>query len=160
MVLNKILSICPLKLIILYVFICGNQQIAVAQIKYLSLKDYSIEKITLTGFSQYRIYAHLQIQNDTMTFVMRDISGKIYKNDKLIARGNISDMYLDKGQNNIDIRGDFTVPPFMTIHALFNVLIKRDFSLYTIDTDMILCFSSGEIKTLQKRKIPINGIIK
>ena len=159
MVLNKILSTCPGKLIILYVFICGIQQTATAQIKYLSLKDYSIEKIILTGFSQYRIHAHLQIQNDTMAFVMRDINGKIYKNDKLIALGNISDLYLDKGQNNIYIRGDFTVPP-RKIFDLFIVLTKRNFSLYTIDADMILCFSSGEVKTLQKRKVPISGIIK
>lgn len=158
MVFSKLNPACSLRFIFLCILITGHQIVAAQS--YLSLKHYTIDKITLTSFSGYRIYAHLQIQNDTIALVVKDISGRIYKNDRLIAQGNISDMDLVNGQNTIYMQADFTASSLMAFFALFNVMIKPDFSLYTVDTDMKIIFSSGEIKSLQKRKVPIYGIMK
>ena len=79
---------------------------------------YKIDNISLINFKEYSISAHLQIQNDTAAFAINNIYGDLYKKDKYIASGIISDIYLKNGKNNIYVNGIVTLSPNIALYII------------------------------------------
>lgn len=147
------------KILLFIILTSFSQQQLTAQAKYLSLLNYKIDNIYPINFKEYSISAHLQIQNDTAAFAMSNISGKIYKKDKYIASGVISDIYLENGKNNIYVKGIVTIRPNIVLYIITKIS-HRDLSKLYADASMRVIFTSGYKKHIHKQKVALEEILR
>lgn len=142
---------------IILISICQLQLFA--QIKHISILGYTIDNISPINFKEYSISAHLQIQNDTIAFAMSNISGKIYKKEKYIASGAISDIYLDNGKNNIYVKGIVTIRPNIALYIITKIS-QKDLSKLYAEASMRVIFTSGHKKQIHKQKVALAEFLK
>lgn len=132
----------------------------IAQMKYLSLQDYTIDDISLIGFSTYSVKTHLRIQNDTSAFAISNVSLEIFRCGELFATGHINDVYLESNGNCVYMKGEFTTVSSMAILTIFRLLARHDFSKFFIDADMKITFASGAIKHICKRGVSVGELLR
>ena len=83
----------------------------------------------------------------------------LYKKDKYIASGIISDIYLKNGKNNIYVNGIVTLSPNIALYIITRITHKDLSKLYA-DANMRVIFTSGYIKHIHKQKVAIAEFLK
>ena len=124
--------------------------------QHISIQGYRIDYITPISFSTYSIAAHFQISNDTTSFAMSNISGRIYRQGRFFADGTVSDIYLESGNNSIYLKGLCSISPGVSLFSLLKTISRPDFTLFSIDAELVVTFPSGDIKAVSKQRVQLS----
>lgn len=148
------------KIILLIMQLCVAHFSLPAQMKYLSLQEYKVDNVSLVSFSTYSVKVHLRLYNDTSAFAISNISLEIFKGEKLFATGSINDIYIEHNRNSVYVRGLFNTVSNMPILTIIGIVAHPDFSKFFVDASMRVTFPSGDIKHIQRRKVPVGKLLR
>ena len=123
---------------------------------HISIQSYRIDDITPVSFSTYFISAHVKIRNDTTSFAMSNISGRIYRQGRSFADVTISDIYLENGDNSIYLKGLYSISPGVSLFSLLKTISHQDFTLFSVDAELVVTFPSGDIKAVSKQIVQLS----
>lgn len=144
---------------VLIIILTGHLSLS-AQARYLSLQDYTVDDVSIVGFSRYSIKAHLQIQNDTSAFAISNILLEIFKEENLFATGQVNDVFLENNSNCIYIKGVFTIIGSVPILNILGIIThKESLSKLFVEANMKITFPSGDIKQVCKRRIDVGPLL-
>jgi len=124
-----------------------------AQMRNLVVKSYRIHSLTPTSIHSFNITAFARIQNDTCQFVMKNISGLLYKKGKPFLKGVVTDTVVPEGETQIRLCAHIDYCEGVSFFSLIGSLISRDLSDYSADIHMQSETIDGICKDVSKEGV-------
>ena len=132
---------------------------AQAQLTNLHFGSYSITSIRPQSFTSVSGSVKVTVTNDTTSFVMQDISGKIYKLGTPMVQGHAADVYVPRGLSEVSVSGEASLCEGVGIWTILRCLIGFNINDYTADVSMTVTDEKGHVRTFTEEGMSVAAIL-
>ena len=130
-----------------------------AQLSRLHFKSYKIASINPLSTRSCDGAVQLSLRNDTTAFTMSRISGVAYKNGRPFVKGSAKDVSIPAGNVTTTVSGNVTLCDGITIWTVLGCLFGFNASDYTIDINMTIRMSTGEVRDFSKQGMSVAAVL-
>ena len=107
-----------------------------AQLTNLHFGGYSITSLRPQSFSSVAGSVKVNVTNDTTSFVMKNISGKVYKLGTPLVQGNAADVFVPHGLSEVGVQGEASLCEGVGFLTILSCLFGFNINDYTADVSM------------------------
>lgn len=132
---------------------------AQAQLTNLHFGGYSITKLRPQSFSSVIGSVKVTVTNDTTSFVMQDIRGKIYKLGTPLVQGHTEDVYVPHGLSEVNASGEASLCEGVGIWTILRCLIGFNINDYTADVYMTVTDEKGRTRTFAENGMSVAAVL-
>lgn len=132
---------------------------ASAQLSYLKFDNYKVQSINIKSLRSVAGSVEIKLKNDTTSFRMSKISGRVIKNGTSFIEGWADDMLILKGDNTVILNGTASLCPGIRLIEVLACMIidPEDFS---IDVSMMVTVEDGSpSQEIKKEGIPLKDLL-
>lgn len=135
-----------------------SEQTASAQLGRLHFGAYKINKISLLSMRSVHGAAQVECTNDSLSFVMSNISGTVYNRGKAFVKGTADSVSVPAGTSTVVVSGNASLLPDVTFWEVLSCL-AFDPADYTIDVSMTITNSAGVVRRYVKQNISVEALL-
>lgn len=130
-----------------------------AQYDVLKFGDFGVSSIKPKGFKAVRGSVWVEVDNPQVGFTVSEIYGKLYKNGTPMIEGHADDYYVPQGSSRIDITGEASLCPDISIFDVLGLLFFNP-EEYTVDIKAIVIDDGAEPVVKEVKDIPVLTLLK
>ena len=132
---------------------------AQAQLSNLHFGGYSITKLRPQSLSSVIGSVKVTVTNDTTSFVMQDIRGKIYKLGTPLVQGHAEDVYVPHGLSEVNASGEASLCEGVGIWTILRCLLGFNINDYTADVSMTVADEKGRTRTFTENGMSVAAVL-
>ena len=117
-----------------------------AQLSRLHFGGYSITSLRPQSFSSVTGSVKVTVTNDTTSFVMKNISGKVYKLGTPLVQGNAADVFVPHGLSEVGVQGEASLCEGVGFLTILSCLFGFNINDYTADVSMTVVDEQGHTR--------------
>ena len=131
-----------------------------AQLSRLKFISYKITSIVPTGLRSVKGSVEVAVRNDTTAFLMKGITGTIYRNGEPFVEGVCSDVRVADGESTVTPTGSVRLCDGVKLWAVLGCLIGFDIEEYTGDLSMTVIDVKGNKKYIKKEGLSVAEVLR
>ena len=124
---------------------------AKAQLSRLHFGGYSITSLRPQSFSSVSGSGKVTVTNDTTSFVMKSVSGKVYKLGTPLVQGHSGDVYVPHGLSEVSVQGEASLCEGVGLWTILSCLFGFDINDYTADVSMTVVDEKGNTRQFAEK---------
>ena len=133
---------------------------AQAQLSRLKFGKYRITSIVPSSFRSVRGSVEVTVTNDTTSFLMKDITGIIYRNGEPFVEGVCSDVRVVKGTSTVEPVGTVRICEGVSVWSVLRCMVDLNIEEFTGDLSMTLIDAKGHTRPLKKEGVSVAEVLK
>lgn len=132
---------------------------AKAQLSRLHFGGYSITSLRPQSFSSVAGSVKVTVTNDTTSFVMKNISGKVYKLGTPLVQGNAADVFVPHGLSEVGVQGEASLCEGVGFLTILSCLFGFNINDYTADVSMTVVDEQGHTRHFSENGMSVAAIL-
>lgn len=130
---------------------------AYGQLKNITITSYEI--VSYNFFSE-KITLNLTINNDSIDFAIKSITGLVYKDRNPFVTVTAANLYLPHGKSTIGVVCSVSRCTSVSFFKLVQCLLTFNIKDYSVDVAAAIQYPQGDIQYKDRKNIVVNSLIK
>ena len=130
-----------------------------AQLSNLHFGGYSISSVRPQSFSSVSGSVKVTVTNDASSFVMKNISGKVYRQGTPLVQGHADDIFVPRGLSEIAVKGEASLCEGVGIMSILSCLFGFDINEYTADVSMTIVDNQGHTRHFSEKGMSVAAVL-
>ena len=131
-----------------------------AQLSHLKFGKYKITSVVPTSFRSVRGSVEVTVTNDTTSFLMKDITGVIYRNGEPFVQGTCSDVRVLRGPSTVLATGNVRLCDGVSVWSVVRCMVDFNPEEFTGDLKMTVIDAKGNSRLLRKEGVSVAEVLK
>ena len=133
---------------------------AQAQLSRLKFGKYKITSVVPASFRSVKGSAEVAVTNDTTSFLMKDISGVIYRNGEPFVKGTSSDIRVLHGASVISATGHVSLCDGVSVWNVIRCMVDFNPEEFTGNLTMTVIDAKGNRRLVKKEGLSVAEVLK
>ncbi|MBQ9548638.1 MAG: hypothetical protein IJV01_05735 [Bacteroidales bacterium] len=148
-----------LRLSLALALFCALAPASRAQLSRLKFGSYKISSISPRSLRSCDGAVQVSVRNDTVGFVMRNISGLVYRSGVPFVTGQASDVDVRPGRNTLVVPGNVTLCDGVSLWTILGLLFSFDINEYTADLRLTLTTDTGDSRVIEEKGMSVAAVL-